>query len=89
MSYPNLIRDGVKKSGKTLMDIFLEARDRGIKVSPSYLSKLQRGQAGPASDEINHFLAEILDLDEKELRIEAYKMIIPEDILKELVKRIS
>jgi transcriptional regulator with XRE-family HTH domain len=85
--YATMIRKGIKRSGMSQIEIFLKAREEGVNLSATYLSKLQTGKTGPASDRINQFLAEMLGLDKKELLIEAYKLKVPNDVLSELVKR--
>lgn len=84
-----MIKNGIKQTGRTLTAIFLELHLSGIKVSQSYLSLLQNGKAGPASDEVNRALAKVLGLDETELLVAAYQDKVPDDVLRELVRRAS
>lgn len=65
MDYKNLVRDYIKKSGLSLSTIATRLSDYGIGVGKSYLSQLQNGKTGPASDEFNRALSSITggDLD--------------------------
>ncbi|MCG7317908.1 LexA family transcriptional regulator [Brevibacillus laterosporus] len=59
MNYYNTLADLIKNSGLTLKEISEKCRQLGVKIDPSYISKLQSKKQPPASEEINKALAEV------------------------------
>lgn len=72
MEYKELISEMVSKSKLTLREISDKARDRGVSIDPSYISKLQTGKQPPASEEVSRTIAEICNSDPDELIWEGY-----------------
>lgn len=84
MTYQEIIKEAITRSGKSLSFISRKCFMEGANISPSYLSKLQSGKISPASDKINCILAKVLNLDTEELLVAAYKKKIPAAVLKKL-----
>lgn len=77
VSYSSLIKSAIESSGLTLRRISNKFDDYGINIDPSYLSRLQTGDANPATDKVNKVIATVLGINELELRIAAYIAKIP------------
>jgi len=82
----------VKKSGLTLREIADKCRDYHVRIDQSYISKLQKNNQAPASDEVNIAIAKACGAEPDELLYEAYMIKIPESIknfFDELIKNIK
>lgn len=86
MTYSSLLKGSIKESGlklDKLSSLIFELT--GNKPSKEYLSKLQNGKVPPAGEKLNKALAEILEIDQTELKVAAYKEKIPKDVLNHLI----
>ncbi len=72
MSYHKTLSEMIDRSGLTLKEIAAKCSDKGVRIDPSYISKLQSGNYSPASEEINKALAESCDRNPDELVYAAY-----------------
>lgn len=88
MRYSALIRSGIKKKGYSLTQICFQLAKRDIWLDRAALSKLQNGKMPPAKDTINIALAEVLDIDPKQLRVAAVKETLSEDLF-ELIRAVN
>lgn len=75
----------IDKSGYTLREISKKCSEYGVKVVPSYISKLQTGKQPPASDEINIAIAKACGEHPGELLYEGYMVKAP-DLIKHFVQ---
>lgn len=92
MEYHELLRAAIEESGWSLTEITRRMeRQTGVKITKSYLSKLMNGKKPPASEQINSALAYVLSpvtsINLKDLRVAAYKQLIPSDVLQEIIER--
>lgn len=78
MSYQNVLAKMVEKSGLTLKELSEKCKDFGVKIDPSYISKLQTGKQPPASDEVNIAIARACEVHPGELLYEGYMVKAPE-----------
>lgn len=92
ISYHEILSKAVRDSGLSMREICKLSANQGVKISQGYISQLCRGEVSPASDRVNKALACILsktsDLTEEELIVAAYRVKIPEEILKVLISNI-
>ncbi|GEB32187.1 S24 family peptidase [Brevibacillus parabrevis] len=72
MGYYESLSNIIKESGKTLKELSEECRKEGVKIDPSYISKLQTRKLPPASEEINTAIAKACNADVDLLLYEAY-----------------
>lgn len=72
MSYSNTLSNMIDQSGLTLREIADLATNNGIKIDPSYISKLQKGRQSPPSEKVSKILAKILNNNPDELVLEGY-----------------
>ncbi len=72
MRYHEILAKMILHSGMTLREISAKCLDLGVKIDPSYISKLQSGNYNPASDEVNSVLAEVCRENPKDLLYAAY-----------------
>jgi transcriptional regulator with XRE-family HTH domain len=72
MRYHELLSKMVLQSGMTLREISQKCKENGVKVDPSYISKLQSGNYSPASDEVNIAIAEACGHSPDELLYAGY-----------------
>ncbi len=72
MRYHELLGKMILQSGMTLRDISKKCKELGVKVDPSYISKLQSGNYNPASDEVNRAIAEACNHSADELLYAGY-----------------
>lgn len=80
MNYADLLRTYIKKSRLTLDEISLKLKQQGIAATKPYLSKLQNGKTPPASEKLNHALADITGGDTQKLQLAAFIEKAPEEI---------
>lgn len=73
MSYRKNLSKMVQNSGMTLKEISEKCMELGVKINPSYISKLQSESQAPASDDINIALSKVCGIDPDILIFEAYK----------------
>lgn len=78
MTYRKILSKIVQNSGMTLKEISEKCMEFGVKINPSYISKLQSESQAPASDEINIALSKVCGLDPDILIFEAYKEKAPQ-----------
>lgn len=82
MSYHETLTNMIKEKGLSLREISKKCEEEyGVDVAPSYISKLQSGQA-PASDKINRAIALVCERDPDELIFEGYMDRAPDVIHK-------
>lgn len=72
MSYQQTLSKIIAKSGYKLKEISEKCKELGVKVDPSYISKLQTGKQPPASEDVNVAIAKVCNYDPNELIYEAY-----------------
>lgn len=72
MNYHQRIQNMLSDSGYNLKEVAKHCEEKGLSITPSYLSKLKNGQQKPASDEVHFVLAEICGVDPYELLFEAH-----------------
>lgn len=72
MDYHGRVQRMFLESGYTLKEISQICEEKGLKITPSYLSKLKNGSQKPASDDVHKVLAEICNIDVNMLLFEAY-----------------
>lgn len=91
MRYHELLADAIKGSERSLGWICNKVHQLGVGLTKSYLSQLQNGKTGPASDDLNKALATVLSKDTEityqDLRVAAYRERIPDDVFQLLVER--
>lgn len=63
MKYSEILAGLIEDSGLSLGEIARRAKERGVKLDRSYLSKLKNGEVNPPSDEISNAIAEVLGVD--------------------------
>jgi repressor LexA len=67
MKYDELLAKYIKESGKTLDQIAEDCSRFGIKVHPTYISKLRLGNRKPPDYKVTVVLSQVLGIDPKEL----------------------
>jgi len=72
MEYHELLASMIEKSNMTLKEIAAACRKKGVRIDPSYISKLQSGNYSPASEEINRALAAVFGENPNDLLFSAY-----------------
>ncbi|MED1911018.1 LexA family transcriptional regulator [Brevibacillus laterosporus] len=80
MNYYETLSELIKSSGLTLKEIAEKCRELGVKIDPSYISKLQTKKQPPASEEINRALAQVCGGDIDNLVFLGYFEKNPENI---------
>ncbi|WJQ82602.1 LexA family transcriptional regulator [Brevibacillus brevis] len=88
MNYADTLSQMVDKSGLTLKDLSEKCTVLGVKVAPSYISKLKTNKQPPASDEVNIALAKACGQEPDLLLFKAYVEKAPE-IVKEFLEKIT
>jgi len=88
MSYAATLAKMIQDSNLTLRQIAEQVKTHGVKVDPSYISKLQSGNQSPASDEINVALAKVCHSDPERLVFEAYLEKAP-DVVTDMITKLS
>jgi SOS-response transcriptional repressor LexA len=88
MDYFDYLSNMIDKSGLTLKELSDKCGDLGVKVAPSYISKLQTRSQNPASDDINKAIAQVCNADVENLLYESYIAKAPE-MIKDLQKGTS
>nr|PZN02956.1 MAG: hypothetical protein DIU66_08505 [Bacillota bacterium] len=84
MTYAELLQQYIKQSGKTLEQISKECAQKGVKIHPTYISKLRLGKRPAPSEEISRVLAEVTGGDPQRLIIKGYIEKIPDDLKDQL-----
>lgn len=79
MSYSQLLSEYIKRSGKTLEQISIECGRKGVKIHPTYISKLRLGNRPAPSESISRALAEVTGGDPDELIREGFIQSLDED----------
>lgn len=83
MAYSDFLADTIKNSKKSLRQISMECKNKyDVKVTASYLSKLQTGGQTPASDNVNIAVAKVCGINPDDLLFEANLERAPEDVKK-------
>lgn len=82
MGYYESLAKMINDSGLTLKELSLKCEEYGVKVAPSYISKLQTKKQAPASDEVNTALARACNVDVDSFLYESYIEKAPEQIKK-------
>lgn len=85
MTYAELLQCYIEQSGKTLEQIAEECSRRGVKIHPTYISKLRLGKRPSASEEITRMLAEVTGGDPQQLIIQGYIDKRPKGAMTELL----
>lgn len=67
MSYYKMLSQMVSSSGLTLKEIADKCSIYGVKITPSYISKLQKESQPPASEDVNKALGSACGLNESEI----------------------
>lgn len=88
MSYSETLARMVENSGMTLKDLADKCKQSGVRIDPSYISKLQTAKQLPASDEINIAIAKACDSEPDILLYEAYMEKAPE-MIREFIKKLT
>ncbi|GGG09655.1 S24 family peptidase [Paenibacillus abyssi] len=88
MGYYESLVNMINSSGLTLKEISDKCEDQGVKVAPSYISKLQTKRQAPASDEVNAAIARVCNADIEDFLYESYIEKSP-DTVKELHQEIE
>lgn len=87
MDFKNFLKDCIKKSNLSLREISTACKEKGVSITPSYISQIQNGKIKPPSEEILSVLADVLKVDYNLLLIESYLDGAP-DIVKEFLVNI-
>ncbi|WP_424475036.1 XRE family transcriptional regulator [Oceanobacillus kimchii] len=90
MNYFEMLNEMIEESKLTLKEIAFKCEDYGVKVNPSYISKLKSGKQPPASDEINSAIVKACGFEEEvdNILFEAYKEKAPtfvKEFLQEMI----
>ncbi|QWU15711.1 hypothetical protein SAMN04487895_12759 [Paenibacillus sophorae] len=85
MTYAELIKQGIAAKKMSLGQVCMKLAKKDLWVDRAILSKLQNGNLPPAKDHINKALAEIIEIDEIELRLAAARELIPSELF-ELIR---
>lgn len=88
MGYYESLAKMIEKSGFTLKELSDHCKELGVKVAPSYISKLQTRKQAPASDEINIAIAKVCNADTIDFLYESFVEKAP-DHIKELHVKLS
>ncbi|OPA77444.1 hypothetical protein BVG16_13375 [Paenibacillus selenitireducens] len=80
MKYHELLKLGIEKADLSLAQICRRMDKKGVTIDRAIVCKLKNGKIPPAKDNVNKVLAQILEIDESQLRIAAAKETIPEDL---------
>ncbi|SFS83880.1 S24 family peptidase [Paenibacillus sp. BC26] len=67
MNYYKMLSQMVNNSGLTLKEISDKCGDFGVKITPSYISKLQKETQPPASEDVNKALARACGLNDSDV----------------------
>lgn len=85
MSYSNFLAKTIKESGYSLRNIATLCENKyNVKITASYLSKLQKGGQSPASEKVNIAIAKVCRINPDDLLFEAELERAPE-MVKQLV----
>jgi transcriptional regulator with XRE-family HTH domain len=84
MNYADILNKAIYDSGFSLSQISKKLELLEVRANRGYLSKLKNGNTSPASDKMNHALAEVLKIDPIELQTAAYREKIPPEVLERL-----
>jgi len=82
MGYYESLAKMINDSGLTLKELSLKCEEYGVKVAPSYISKLQTKKQAPASDEVNTALARACNADIDSFLYDSYSEKAPDQIKK-------
>ncbi|MCM3131839.1 XRE family transcriptional regulator [Paenibacillus polysaccharolyticus] len=82
MNYAQLLSLSIQKADLSLAQICRRLEKKGFYLDRGTLSKMKNGKLPPAKDDLNILLAEVLDIDPKDLRIAAAKETIPKPLYK-------
>lgn len=88
MGYKELLSNMISNSNLKLKEIADKCEEIGVKINPSYISRLQTGNQAPASDEVNTAIATVCGGDVELLRFEASVEKSP-DIVKTFVNEVT
>ncbi|TDF96599.1 helix-turn-helix domain-containing protein [Paenibacillus piri] len=88
MGYYETLNEMVDKSGFTLKEIAQKCEENGVKITPSYISKILTTRQSPASDEVNKALATVCNSDIDNFRYEAFMEKAPE-FIKDLLGNVA
>jgi len=77
LNYAQMLKSGIQKSNFSLTQVCFQLAKRDVWIDKGVLSKMQNGKVGPAKDDVNIVLAEILKIDSVTFRVAAAKEIIP------------
>lgn len=89
LKYSEMLKEYIRKSGKTLDEISNDLKDYGFNISKGYISQLQNGKTGPASDELNRALAEVTSGNLNDLLISALMEKAPTEIKNSLSDKLE
>lgn len=87
MSYKFILAEAIEKSGFTLKEIVNECKERGVKITESYISQLRSGKQSSPSNEITAVLSDVLNINPDILEIESYLEKAP-DVFREFLARV-
>ncbi|GLX68317.1 XRE family transcriptional regulator [Paenibacillus glycanilyticus] len=87
MGYHEMLIEMVENSKLTLKEIADKCGSFGVKINPSYISKLQTTKQAVASDEVNIAIARVCNGDIEQFRYEAYLAKAP-DLIKDFIIKI-
>lgn len=85
MSYSTILKEGISAVSISLTQVCLQLKRKNISLDKAILSKMQNGKFPPAKDQVNIALAEILGIDQTQLRLAAVKESIPKELI-QLIK---
>lgn len=88
MGYKEILSQMISNSNLKLKEIAEKCEEIGVKINPSYISRLQTGNQTPASDEVNTAIATVCGGDVELLRFEASVEKSP-DIVKKFVTEVT
>lgn len=81
MSYSEVLKEAIKESKLSHIQISEKCKSLGETIVPSYISKLVNGEMPPPSEKKTKVLAEALGIDSKKLTLEAYLDKAPSEIV--------
>ena len=83
MAYKDFMAETIKNSGHSLRKLVQICKEKyNVKITASYLSKLQTGGQTPASDNVNIAVAKACGIDPEDMLFEASLERAPEDVKK-------
>ena len=88
MGYKETLSRMIDESKLKLKEIAEKCEALGVKINPSYISRLQTGNQAPASDEVNTAIATVCGGDVDQFRFEAFVEKSPE-LVKEFIIEVT